>query len=166
MMGRMRTRIGFLGLLLVAGIAETGGTQLVGDEATIRAARARSNRAIEAHDLETLSSFWTESFQIVTSRSARTSGRAANRDDMRQHFEALPDVVYVREPTEVTIYEPWAMAFERGTWKGSWTEQAGRVQIGGDYAAKWRKIEGRWLIDSELFSPTFCSGTPYCDESP
>ena len=85
---------------------------------------------------------------------------------MARHFEEYPDVVYVREPIEVKIFEPWAMAFERGTWRGSWTEASGRIDIRGDYAAKWRKIDGRWLIQSEVYSPTSCSGTDYCATPP
>lgn len=54
------------------------------------------------------------------------------------------------------------MAFEHGTWRGHWTEDGGRVAIGGTYAAKWRKVKGRWLIEVETFVPAFCTGTDYC----
>jgi hypothetical protein len=30
----------------------------------------------------------------------------------------------------------------------------------------WRKIDGQWLIQAELYVPTHCSGSKYCDRRP
>ena len=56
-------------------------------------------------------------------------------------------------PTTVDVFAAWAVASERGEWTGTWTEPDGPLEIGGTYQAQWRKVEGRWLIQAELFVP-------------
>jgi len=136
------------------------------DEQSVREARDASNQAIADHDAAEVARFLAPDYHIVTSTSAQTAGREENRASWQEHFDDSPDVIYVRLPDRVRIFTAWAMASERGTWSGSWTEEAGRVEIGGDYTAKWRKVSGRWLIQAEIFTPTYCRGTDYCDQSP
>ncbi len=145
---------------------ELAGELDASSEAAIRAARARSNRAIANHDAATVASFWTEDYHVTTSRSDQTAGRASNQESFQAHFDALPDVVYQRSPVSIRHFASWRMASEHGTWRGSWTEEAGKVVIGGDYTAKWREVEGQWLIEAEIFTPTFCYGTAYCEQAP
>jgi uncharacterized protein (TIGR02246 family) len=135
------------------------------DETLIRRARQASNEAIRAHDAETVASFFTDDYSLVSSANLQIAGREENRRNLTKQFEDRPDVVYVRTPRELGFYEPWAMAYEIGTWEGSWSDD-GRVQIGGTYLAKWQKIEGKWLIRAEVFVPTHCEGTAYCDTRP
>lgn len=136
------------------------------DEAAIRAARAASNRAIAAHDVTALADTWMDTFHIVTSTSQQRAGRDANRQSFADQFKARPDVVYVRQPGTVTVYAAWEVASEKGEWTGNWTDPDGKVEIGGDYLAQWRKVGGRWLIQSEVFVPTRCSGARYCAQRP
>jgi uncharacterized protein (TIGR02246 family) len=137
------------------------------DEAdAIREARARSNRAIAARDLEALTALFAEQVVVVTSRSARSQGREAERAAFAAEFRNKPDVSYVREPDQIDVFAPWEMGAERGRWRGQWSEPDGRVEIGGSYFAKWRKVEGRWLIEAEVFVPDFCRGSRYCDAVP
>lgn len=49
---------------------------------------------------------------------------------------------------------------------GRWTEPDGTVEITGTYLAQWRKVDGRWLIQSELYVPTQCKGGKYCAQRP
>jgi uncharacterized protein (TIGR02246 family) len=135
------------------------------DEESIRRARQASNEAIRAHDAETVASFFTEDYSLVSSVNLHVVGKDNNRENLAKQFETRPDVVYVRRPREIGFYRPWGMAYEIGLWEGSWTE-AGRVEIGGTYLAKWQKVDGRWLIRAEVFVPTHCRGTSYCDARP
>ncbi len=137
-----------------------------GDEPLIRDARARSNQAIAAHDLAAIARVWMENVHVVSSTSAQTAGRAANQERMAQQFSNRPDTVYVRRPTAIDVYEPWAVAAERGEWTGRWTEPDGALEIGGTYQAQWRKVDGQWLIQAELFVPTRCTGGKYCRQRP
>jgi ketosteroid isomerase-like protein len=137
-----------------------------GDEQLIREARARSNQAIAAHDLGAIARIWMENVHVVSSTSAQTAGRVANQERMAQQFTNRPDTIYARRPTVIEMYAPWAVASERGEWTGRWSEPDGTLEIGGTYQAQWRKVDGQWLIQAELFVPTRCTGTGYCRQRP
>jgi ketosteroid isomerase-like protein len=134
--------------------------------AAVRAARATSNAAIAARDTITLASLVTPSYHSVSSRNAHSAGRSGEGERWRQQFTAHPDVSYVRTPVTVRLFAPWQMAEETGTWVGRWTEADGRVEIRGSYVAKWRRIDGAWLLEAEVFTPTSCRGSAYCRTSP
>jgi len=137
-----------------------------GDEQLIREARARSNRAIAAHDLAAIARVWMEDVHIVSSTSAQTAGRELNQQRMARQFTNRPDTIYVRSPLVIDVYLPWAVASERGEWTGRWTEPDGSLEIGGAYQAQWRKVDGQWLIQAELYVPTRCNGGGYCRQHP
>ena len=136
------------------------------DDSAIRDARARSNAAIAAHDVPGIARHWQPDVHIVTSTSAHATGRDANGERMAQQFERRPDTVYVRTPVSVEVLAPWAVASERGTWTGRWTEPDGVVEIAGTYLAQWRQTGDGWRIQAELFVPTSCRGSRYCAARP
>jgi ketosteroid isomerase-like protein len=137
-----------------------------GDEQLIREARARSNAAIVAHDPAAVARVWMADVHVVSSTSDQTAGRELNRQRFARQFANRPDTVYVREPTSVDVFAPWAVASERGEWRGRWTEPDGPLEIGGTYLAQWRRVDGQWLIQAELFVPARCSGSRYCAQRP
>ena len=144
-----------------------GATQVRSDdEPLIREARARSNQAIAAHDLDAIARVWMEDVHIVSSTSAQTAGRELNRQRMARQFANRPDTVYVRRPGAIDVYALWAVASERGEWTGRWTEPDGALEIGGTYQAQWRKVDGQWLVQAELYVPTYCTGGRYCRQRP
>jgi ketosteroid isomerase-like protein len=150
-------------LLLTGGVAVA---QTPSDESAIRESRAASNAAITKHDPAGIARFWMEDIHITTSTSAYATGRAPNQERMMQQFQRRTDTVYVRTPSTIDVFGEWAVASERGEWIGRWTEPDGKVEIAGTYLAQWRKIDGRWLIQSELYVPTRCKGSKYCSQRP
>lgn len=144
----------------------TVATQTASDEKLIRDTRAQSNAAIENHDVPGIAKFWMDDIHITTSTSAQASGWAANGSRMAEQFKRRPDTIYVRTPSTIDVFAAWAVASERGEWVGRWTESDGAVEIRGTYLAQWRKIKGRWLIQSELYVPTRCTGGKYCAKRP
>ena len=122
--------------------------------------------AIAAHDAEALAETWMVDFTVVTSTGETRSGRAANRAAFAAQFASRPDVIYVRTPSEIELMPSWNVASERGTWTGQWTQSDGVTKIGGTYQAQWRKVNGAWLLQGELFVPTHCAGSSYCDRHP
>ncbi len=134
--------------------------------AAIRAARARSNAAIAVRDTAVLVAMASPSYHSVSSRNAHTNGRDAVQLQWRAQFIAHADVFYLRTPTTVRVFTPWQMAEENGTWVGRWTEPDGRVDIRGSYTAKWRRINGVWLLEAEVFTPGSCTGSAYCRAAP
>jgi ketosteroid isomerase-like protein len=136
------------------------------DERLIREARARSNAAIAAHDVGGVARVWMDNVHVVSSTGAQTAGRVANSQRFAEQFKTRPDVVYVRTPSAIEIYPAWNVASERGEWTGRWTEADGALTIGGTYLVQWRKINGTWLIQGELYVPTHCRGGQYCRQRP
>jgi ketosteroid isomerase-like protein len=136
------------------------------DERLIRDARAASNAAITKHDVPGIARHWLDDIHITTSTSAQAAGRGPNQERMAQQFQRRPDTIYVRTPSNVEVFTEWAVASERGEWLGRWTEPDGKVEIAGTYLAQWRKVDGRWLIQSELYVPTRCKGSQYCAKRP
>ena len=149
-------------LLFTAGVA----AQSAPDEKSIRDSRAASNAAIAKHDTAGIARFWMDDIHITTSTSAQANGRVPNADRMTQQFQRRADTIYVRTPSTIEVFAEWAVASERGEWIGRWTEPDGKVEIGGTYLAQWRKVDGRWLIQSELYVPTHCKGSKYCSQRP
>ncbi len=132
----------------------------------IRAAREFSNQAIEHKDTAALASIWTIDYHLISSRNREGSGRAANRDSFFKEFSDKPDVIYVRTPGRISVFEQWNMASETGTWVGHWTEKGAQIELNGNYFAKWHKVNGAWLIRAEVFVPLMCKGGDFCDRSP
>ncbi len=155
-------------LLVPMAMGLAAGTQAapLTDEAAIRAARAQSNQAIAAHDVAGIVRHWLPDVHIVTSTGSQGTGRDDNGQRMAGQFARRPDTVYVRTPTTVEVLASWHTASERGEWTGRWTEPDGVVQVGGTYLAQWRKVDGTWLIQAELFVPTRCTGSSYCAAHP
>jgi ketosteroid isomerase-like protein len=160
---RRLTRLTIGAVTLVASI---GSAQPAGDEQQIREARARSNAAIAAHDVAGIARHWMPDVHIVTSTSSQASGREPNQQRMAQQFKNRPDTTYVRQPATVDVFAAWNVASERGEWVGRWTDPDGALEISGTYQAQWRKIDGQWLIQAELFVPTRCKGGAYCRQRP
>ena len=163
---RHETPILFVPALCAALVQTASAQSSVADEGAIRAARARSNRAIAAHDLDAAAAIWAENYVGVSSGNAQSVGR----DDERTHFAQLiasrPGVVYVRTPNAVTVNTSWAQAGESGRWSGNWSSAEGVTRVGGIYFAKWIKVNSEWKILAETFVQTSCGGTHYCDAPP
>lgn len=136
------------------------------DADEIRRLRESSNAAIARHDTAGIGATLAEDVIVVTSRSERSIGRAANVASFAAQFAARPDVTYRRTPREVRVYAPWGMASEAGEWSGGWSEPDGKVSIAGRYFAKWRKVGGQWLVESETYVPERCDGSAYCRRVP
>lgn len=132
------------------------------DEQQIRAARDRFNTAIAAHDSETIDQAWTNDIQVVTSRGVSVSGRALYRGLFVRQFATYDDLTYRRRTDSVTVFSAWGMASEIGMWTGTWTDQDGPIQVGGQYVAQWRRTDVGWRLAAETFVALACSGGRYC----
>jgi len=136
------------------------------DEDAIRQRRQSSNSAIARHDTTGIGAILAGDVVVVTSNSVHGIGRAANLQRFADQFRTRPDVVYERTPDDVRVFTPWGMASERGHWTGSWTDTDGKIRIGGSYFAKWRKVSGAWVVESETYVPETCTGGAYCRTMP
>jgi hypothetical protein len=152
-----------LALALTPGLMQS---QSGNDESAIRQRRASSNAAIARHDTGGIGAILATNVVVVTSNSIHAVGRATNLERFAEQFRARPDVVYERTPMDVRVFQPWGMASEYGRWAGSWTDADGKIRIGGSYFAKWRRVNGAWLVESETYVPESCTGGAYCRAVP
>jgi ketosteroid isomerase-like protein len=150
--------------LLITLLAAT--TLAQSPDSAIRAARARSNRAIAAHDADATTAVMSDDYVSVSSGNTRNVGRDAARVSYAQIFSTRRGVIFVRTPKTITVNPAWGQAGESGTWTGKWSSADGSVRVGGIYFAKWNKTGGRWLLLAETFVQTSCSGTEYCNAPP
>ena len=153
-------------LFIALSAATLSAQKMSADESMIRAARDYSNRAIAKHDTSALASVWLAEYSSVSSTNAQNGGREAARVSFAGLIKDRPDVIYVRETRAVSVNPRWGQAGESGKWTGKWTQKDGVTKVGGEYYAKWKKVDGRWMLLTEVFVQTSCSGTSYCAAPP
>jgi ketosteroid isomerase-like protein len=121
-------------------------TRAQGDVASIKASRTASNAAIASHDIDGISKYWLPDFVQTIGRGVSTTGKDAIIAGWKQLFKTNKTVVYVRTPTAIVVGDNQIMAWETGTWtaKNSYSK-------GGNYSAMWRKVNGVWKLQAELF---------------
>jgi ketosteroid isomerase-like protein len=116
------------------------------DIATIKASREASNAAIARHDVDGISKYWLPDFVQTIGRGNSLTGKDTIIGAWKQLFRTNPSVLYVRKPVEIIIGDNGVMAWETGTW-----EVENSYSKGGNYSAMWRKIDGEWKLQAELF---------------
>jgi ketosteroid isomerase-like protein len=127
-------------------------------ERAIRDQRAAFNRAIAATDLPAIAAVLADHVQMITgSDSIHVAGKQAHLDRWAEGFKDPNRLVYVRIPTKVTVSPLLPIALETGHWRGA-TAGATKDWIGGDYTAKWRRIDGVWRVEVETYVTMRCRG--------
>ena len=136
------------------------------EETLIRAVRQQFNHAIATHDSTNVADFCTEDYTAVSSRNFEIKGIEGEQKALATEYRTKKEVIYVRTPLQVDVFEAWNMASEIGNWTGQWQENDGLVKLSGTYYAKWHKVKGSWKIRVEVFTPLTCSGSKFCEQTP
>ena len=127
----------------------------------IRAQRAAFNRAIAHGDLDAIGAFLADKAQIVTGTDSLIfNGKADELRLWSEDLRAPSRGIYVRTPDRIELSPVAPMAMESGHYRGVDTKSA-KDWSSGTYFAKWRRIGGKWLIESETYMTTACGGS-YC----
>jgi ketosteroid isomerase-like protein len=145
-------------------LLDFSGKRTSGDEQTIRRLRADFNNAIAAHDANALPKFWREEIHVTTGAGRQLAGRAALRAAFDAIFADATFISYTRSPNRVELSESGLRAAESGHWLGQWKKPDGTMEWRGTYLAMWRKENGQWLIQSELYVSLKCSGSKECSQ--
>lgn len=116
------------------------------DTAAIRLCRAFSNEAIVRHDIGGMAKYWLPDFVQTIGRGTSLTGKDTVVAAWERLFKTNPTVLYIRKPLTITISDSCDMAWETGTW-----EARNSYSKGGNYSAMWRKINGDWKLQAELF---------------
>ncbi|MDB4893515.1 MAG: hypothetical protein JWL61_5370 [Gemmatimonadetes bacterium] len=129
----------------------------------IREVRARSNRAIAAHDLEGVVVTLTPDVVVTTGNGGVLVGRDTVRSAFRRNFADTTFIDFLRTPDSITVSTARpTMAAEQGHWLGRYHTANGMEDIGGVYLAMWRRTTEGWRIRSELFISLTCHGPRMC----
>lgn len=126
---------------------QTAHSQTTSDEQLIRQARLASNAAIARQDVDAIASFWLEDYVVIRGSGSVEQGKATNVASWKKLFTDAPKTRYERIPSEITISKNNPdLAWESGEWKGFNT-----YSNGGRYSAQWKKKDGQWKMQAELF---------------
>ncbi|GGY51943.1 nuclear transport factor 2 family protein [Parvularcula lutaonensis] len=116
------------------------------------AARATFNRAIREKKTGVIKRLLDEDVVLVTGTdSGVISGRDAQLAIWREDFKNPNRIVFQRTPLCIAASKVEPIATEIGRWVGR-PERPDGSEVGGDYTAKWRKVDGRWLLEAEIFT--------------
>jgi ketosteroid isomerase-like protein len=132
--------------LLLAALLAFKQTDYKADVEIIKASRAASNSAIAKHDVDGIAKYWLPDFVQTIGRGITTIGKDSIASAWKQLFKTNKTVTYVRTPVTITVGDNGIMAWETGNWvaKNSYSK-------GGNYSAMWRKTDGVWKLQTELF---------------
>ena len=129
----------------------------------IREVRSRSNKAIAAHDLETVIATLTPDVVVTGGNGGVLVGRDTVRASFRRSFADTTFIDFLRTPDSITVSTARpALAGEQGHWMGLYHTANGIEDIGGVYLAMWRRTSDGWRIRSELFVSLACHGPRMC----
>lgn len=119
-------------------------------ELAIRARRALFNQAIAAGDVQAIGPILARDCVMLTgSDSAVIAGRLAQVKVWRREFAASTRDIYLRTPQAFDVSTVAPIAMEHGTWTA--VAPSGERTASGTYAAKWRAVQGEWVIEAEVF---------------
>jgi len=144
-----------------ANACESAGPAAVID--AVRAQRVAFNEAIAKKDIEAVAATMHENIILITGTASEVfTGRAAQRSLWQKDFENPRRAVYVRTTDCVRASEVFPVALETGHWRGVRAgpadDSGARSFAAGVYAAKWRSVDGTWLLESEVFATEVCGG--------
>ena len=117
------------------------------DKNLIRKARQSSNEAIVRQDVDGISKFWLDDYLVIRGSGVIEQGKEANKTNWRRIFKETPLTYFERFPSEIVVSKNNPdLAWESGEWKGFNT-----YSKGGRYSAQWKKKDGEWKLQAELF---------------
>ena len=119
-------------------------------ELEIRMRRAAFNRALAEGDLAAIGPILAAGAMLVTGTdSAVLSGRKAQMLAWKREFAAANRTIYTRLPDRIETSAIEPIALEHGKWNAA--DLSGGHLASGTYAAKWRRHDGEWIIEAEIY---------------
>lgn len=120
-------------------------------ELAVRLQRGVFNRALAEGDLAAIGPLLARDVVLVTGTdSAVLAGRKAQLAAWKREFSAARRTIYVRTPGSIAVSGVEPIALEQGEWQGV-EAASGAVEAQGRYCAKWRQVDGQWVIIAEIF---------------
>jgi ketosteroid isomerase-like protein len=122
----------------------------------LRSARESFNQAIVGNDTQAMAGLFAPDVVLVTGTdSDQFIGRDSQLALWRSDIDDAERLIYRRETTQLSLSPLHPIALEAGRWTG---RARNGDELGGEYSAKWRCEEDRWMLEAEIFMTTRCSG--------
>lgn len=129
------------------------------EDERVRAQREAFNHAIAVRDIAGVTAVLSEDVVLVTGTDSDLFlGRDAQVKIWADDFAVEDSALYVRTTASVSLSPTFPLALETGTWRGVSRGDPGDW-ANGTYTAKWRLVDGIWLLEAEIFMTTGCGGT-------
>jgi len=107
--------------------------------------RNASNAAIIKKDVAGVAKYWMDDIVVISGEGTSYAGKKQLFKVWTEMFAVKVPPVFERLPEEIVMGDSKVIAWEKGTW--NYKNETFR----GNYAAMWRKINGVWMTQSELF---------------
>ena len=124
----------------------------------ISAARTEFNLAIQEEDADSIRRVLSENVVLVTGTdSISIIGRQEQLDIWNEDFNSTDPLIFNRTPSCIVGSNIYPIALEYGNWTGA-KHNDDINSVSGEYSAKWRRKDEVWVIESETYMTTDCSG--------
>ncbi len=147
---------------LLAGLLTSCATVTVNpatEEAAVRARSADLGRAIAARNLDAIMALHAPSAVLMVPNSPPMTGAEAIREGWRSTL-ADPTFSLTWQPTNVRVAQSGDVATELGTYALHFDSPQGRVNDVGNYTTVWHKIDGNWVVASDMATSSQPMPTP------
>lgn len=124
----------------------------------VTAQRERFNAAIRNKDIDTIDEILADEVVLVTGTDSDVyTGRVRQLALWARDFESEERLIYVRTPSCIELSGDFGLALEHGRWRGApETDAAPDRTADGRYTAKWRRTEGIWRLEAEVYMTDTC----------
>lgn len=124
----------------------------------VLAQRSAFNAAIQSADISAIAGILAADVLLITGTDSDVyRGRDVQLDLWRTDGTSAERDIYVRTPSCIQPSPTFPIAMEYGTWRGGRSPEADSF-ASGSYSAKWRKINGIWLLEVETYMTERCNG--------
>lgn len=107
--------------------------------------------AIEREDIDAIVELYAPSGMFMVPNAPNAKGRDAVRTVWEQIL-SRPELSLVFSPNHIDAAEAGDMAYDVGTYEISFAVEDGRVEDHGKYVVVWRRHQGEWKIEADIFN--------------
>ncbi len=128
-----------------------GGSSAATDEAAIRAAGARWNDAYKAGNVDGLVALYAADAVLMPETAKTAKGPVAIREFLKVYVALLTDSGFTPAVgNAVDVGVSGNLGFRAGTY--AVTDKSGTVVDTGKWLETWRKTDGQWYIDRDIWN--------------
>lgn len=129
------------------------------EEAAVRARSAEWNRAVTARNLDAIAAIHSPTAVVMMPNAPMMTGATAIRRSWQEAF-ASPNLSVNWQPSTITVARSGDVAAEVGTYTMSFDTPQGRVNDSGGYTTVWQKVDGQWVVASDIVTSSQPLPTP------